>query len=63
MRSILIATILSLAMDTVAFAQRPTFPTSGAEAKGLEPLDEAVITIVRRHGIPGGALAIASDGQ
>jgi N-acyl-D-amino-acid deacylase len=39
------------------------FPTTGKEAPGLQPLDEAVITMMGRHGIPGAALAIARNGK
>ncbi|HEV3439779.1 MAG TPA: serine hydrolase domain-containing protein [Gemmata sp.] len=63
MRSILIAHLMLFATQSDAFAQAPRFPTTGKEAKGLEPLDEGVITIMRRHGIPGAALAIAKDGK
>jgi N-acyl-D-amino-acid deacylase len=39
------------------------FPTTGREAPGLEPLDEAVMAMMRRHGIPGGSLAVVKDGR
>lgn len=39
------------------------FPSTGKEAPGLQPLDEAVITMMGRHGIPGAALAIARNGK
>jgi CubicO group peptidase (beta-lactamase class C family) len=63
MRSILIAPLVLFAVQSLALAQAPRFPTTGKEVKGLEPLDDGVITIMRRHGIPGAALAIAKDGK
>jgi N-acyl-D-amino-acid deacylase len=42
---------------------RPDVPTTGKSAPGLEPLDAAVVTILKRHGIPGAALAVAKDGK
>ncbi len=63
MRSLLIAALLFLTGAPAALAQPPAFPISGKEVKGLEPLDEGVIAIMRRHGIPGGALAVARDGK
>src|SRR6266700_1199739 len=63
MRCIGIAPLALLAALAAASAQPPAFPTSGKEAKGLEPLDDAVTTIMRRHGIPGAALAVARDGK
>ena len=63
MRSILIAIPLLFTVTAEVAAQPATFPTTGKEAKGLEPLDEGVIAMVRRHGIPGAALAVAKDGK
>jgi N-acyl-D-amino-acid deacylase len=63
MRNFIIAPLVLLAVQAVVFAQPAKFPTTGKEAKGLEPLDEGVIAIMRRHGIPGAALAIAKDGK
>jgi CubicO group peptidase (beta-lactamase class C family) len=63
MRSLPIALALLFTITSAAGAQPPKFPTTGKEAKGLEPLDEGVIAIMRRHGIPGAALAIAKDGK
>ena len=55
--------LVLLAALGVAPAQPPSFPTTGKEAKGLEPLDDAVVAIMKRHGIPGASLAIAKDGK
>jgi N-acyl-D-amino-acid deacylase len=46
-------------------APQPKFdlPVSGKAGPGLEPIDKAMRTILVRHGIPGGALAIAKDGR
>lgn len=51
-------------------AQPPPFvphvnqiPVRGKAGPGLEPLDNSVIEIMERHGIPGAALAIAKDGR
>lgn len=57
-----IASFVLLAMLALAVAQ-PRYPTTGKEAKGLEPLDDAVTAIMKRHGIPGAALAVAKDGK
>ena len=40
-----------------------TFPTTGKAAPTLDALDAVVKTIMDRHGIPGGALAIAKNGK
>jgi N-acyl-D-amino-acid deacylase len=42
---------------------RPNFPVTGKAYPGLEPLDAAVVAVLKRHGIPGAALAIAKDGK
>lgn len=63
MRPVLIAPLVLLAALGFAPAQPPAFPTTGKEAKGLEPLDDAVVAIMKRHGIPGASLAIAKDGK
>jgi N-acyl-D-amino-acid deacylase len=39
------------------------FPVRGKIGPGLEPLDEAVIAILERHGIPGASAAIAYKGK
>jgi N-acyl-D-amino-acid deacylase len=39
------------------------YPATGKKGPGLEPLDSAVVTMMARHGIPGGSLAIAKDGK
>ncbi len=48
-------------------AQEPAggdeFPVTGQAGPGLEPLDKAIKNIMERHGLPGGALAIAKDGR
>jgi N-acyl-D-amino-acid deacylase len=38
-------------------------PAAGKLGPGLEPLDRAVVAMMRRHGIPGAALAVARDGK
>lgn len=63
--------LLSLTVFMVPFAatQPPgakgpnELPISGKAGPGLESLDEAVINIMERHGIPGASLAIAKDGK
>jgi len=45
-------------------SQTPSdFPITGKAGRKLEELDELVKSIMDRHGIPGGALAIAKDGK
>src|SRR4051794_2260199 len=44
-------------------APREQVPVSGKAGPGLEPLDRAMVAMLQRHGIPGGALAIAKDGR
>jgi N-acyl-D-amino-acid deacylase len=39
------------------------FPVTGKAGPGLEALDKAMHSIMTRHGIPGGALAIAKEGR
>jgi N-acyl-D-amino-acid deacylase len=38
-------------------------PVKGKAGPGLEALDEAVLRVMDRHGVPGAALAIAKDGR
>jgi N-acyl-D-amino-acid deacylase len=38
-------------------------PVSGKAGPGLEPIDESMLDIMERHGIPGAAFAIARDGK
>jgi N-acyl-D-amino-acid deacylase len=38
-------------------------PVRGQAGPGLEPLDLAMLEIMDRHGIPGGAFALAKDGR
>ena len=38
-------------------------PMKGKAGPGLEQLDDAIITIMERHGIPGATLALAKDGR
>jgi N-acyl-D-amino-acid deacylase len=65
--SINLVVLLSVGLlATPQEAQQPAlkkFPISGKAGAGLEPLDRAMVTILQRHGIPGGALAIAKDGR
>lgn len=60
-----IAALLAVAIGTVAAvaAEPPDFPTSGKAGPGLEPLDAAVVAIMKRHGFPGGALAVTNGGK
>jgi N-acyl-D-amino-acid deacylase len=45
-------------------SQTPSdFPITGKAGPGLEELDDLVKLIMDRHGIPGGALAIAKNGR
>jgi N-acyl-D-amino-acid deacylase len=39
------------------------YPVTGKGAAVLEPLDEAIVKVMLRHGIPGGAAAITHDGK
>ncbi len=65
---VVVAFVLVLAL-TPAPAQPPpppgevVYPATGKIGPGLEPLDTAVVTMMRRHGIPGAALAVALDGK
>jgi len=36
---------------------------SGKAAPGTEALDKAIVTVLKRHGIPGAALAVTKDGK
>jgi N-acyl-D-amino-acid deacylase len=38
-------------------------PVTGKAGPGLEALDEVVLEVMERHGIPGAALSIAQDGR
>jgi CubicO group peptidase (beta-lactamase class C family) len=38
-------------------------PVRGQAGPGLEPFDLAVLRVMDRHGIPGGAFAVAKDGR
>jgi N-acyl-D-amino-acid deacylase len=38
-------------------------PIHGKAGPGLEPFDDLVVAMMNRHGVPGGALAIAKDGK
>jgi N-acyl-D-amino-acid deacylase len=58
-----LAVLVAAGFAAVGSAQPRDFPTSGKSVPGLEPLDGAVTGIMKRHGIPGGALAIAKDGK
>jgi CubicO group peptidase (beta-lactamase class C family) len=40
-----------------------TMQSSGKAGPGLEPLDNLMMAMMARHGIPGGALAMAKDGK
>jgi len=39
------------------------WPVTGKAASGTEALDEAIVGIISRHGIPGASLAITKDGK
>jgi N-acyl-D-amino-acid deacylase len=39
------------------------YPVTGKGAAVLEPLDEAMVKVMLRHGIPGGAAAVARNGK
>jgi N-acyl-D-amino-acid deacylase len=62
-----LALLALLLAAPVAIAEEPRtvngFPVSGKTAPGAEPLDDAVTSVMKRHGIPGAALAIAKDGK
>ncbi|HVS38045.1 MAG TPA: serine hydrolase domain-containing protein [Gemmataceae bacterium] len=38
-------------------------PITGKAGPGLEPLDQTMLKIMDRHGLPGGAFAVAKDGK
>ncbi len=62
----LCVTIGLLIFNTPGHAQGPTgdkFPVHGKAGPGMEQFDNLVIAMMSRHGIPGGALAIAKDGK
>jgi CubicO group peptidase (beta-lactamase class C family) len=39
------------------------YPITGKAGPGLEPLDQAMLNIMSRHGLPGAAFAMARDGK
>jgi N-acyl-D-amino-acid deacylase len=39
------------------------FPTTGKPHPLMEPVDEAVLTMMGRHGVPGASLAVVKDGK
>jgi N-acyl-D-amino-acid deacylase len=43
--------------------RKEDFPITGKAGPGLEGIDELVIKIMNRHGIPGAAMALAKDGR
>ncbi len=58
------------AQETMAQAQPSQLPASflkvpitGKAGPGMEPLDELMLDIMGRHGIPGAAFAVARDGK
>jgi len=56
----------ALGLASVAEPQGPVgekFPMHGKAGPGMEPLDNLMVAMMNRHGIPGGALAIAKDGK
>lgn len=55
-----LATAFALVQETPAGEK---FPINGKAGPGLEPFDDLVIAMMNRHGVPGGALAIAKDGK
>jgi N-acyl-D-amino-acid deacylase len=65
--SVLVAALfaVALAVQSEGPAQEPAYeiPITGDAGPGLEVLDAAVRAMMRRHGIPGGALAVAKDGR
>src|SRR5215510_3321503 len=69
-RNVLIGLVVLLTLGPLAARQqaqqpapRSDLPVNGKAGPGLEPIDKAMQAILRRHGIPGGALAIAKDGR
>jgi N-acyl-D-amino-acid deacylase len=55
-----------LGLASIAEPQGPAddkFPMHGKAGPGLEAFDALVVAMMNRHGIPGGALAIAKDGK
>jgi N-acyl-D-amino-acid deacylase len=56
-------TLLLAPQQAQATQPKGDLPVNGKAGPGLEPLDKAMKTIMLRHGIPGGALAIAKDGK
>src|SRR5437868_13798073 len=47
----------------VPHAFEKPFPITGKAGPGLEPFDEAMTTIMDRHGVPGAGLAITRAGK
>jgi N-acyl-D-amino-acid deacylase len=58
-----LALIAVLACGRASAADIDGYSVTGKAAPGTEALDKAVVGIMKRHGIPGGALAIARDGK
>jgi N-acyl-D-amino-acid deacylase len=54
-----------LALHSQGPAQQPDYeiPITGEAGPGLEVFDASVRALMRRHGIPGAALAVAKDGR
>ena len=53
----------SVAPPPVAPPAQPEIPISGAAVAGLEPFDQRVRDLMRKYGMPGGAIALVRDGR
>jgi N-acyl-D-amino-acid deacylase len=68
-RLILPATVALLVATSPSRAAEPKYetidgyPVTGKAAPGTEAIDKAIVATIKRHGIPGGSLAIAKDGK
>jgi N-acyl-D-amino-acid deacylase len=65
-----ICPVVLLGLVVVAVTAQPpqddikaAFPVTGKAGPGMELLDQAVILMLERHGVPGATLAIAKDGK
>jgi CubicO group peptidase (beta-lactamase class C family) len=62
MRQVAFIASLSLLIIPLVSLAEP-IPRTGKEVPELQPLDDAVVKMMWRHGIPGAALAVAKDGK
>ncbi len=61
--NVVIATVLALWATTAAQADQRVIRVQGPYVAGLEPLDDLMVSFLRKQRIPGGALAVARNGK